>query len=453
MESVLQSKSLIQRAYWLVHLRWVAVAVLVCATFLASETLKVSLAVSALYTVAAAVAVYNFVLFDLLRYLVERAEHPSLRMLSRIITFQIGADFVILTVILHYSGGIENPFFFSFIFHVVIASTILSTLQSYLAATFAVAVFGTLTLLESFGVLAHYELVPFVSVDFFANRFYVLGTLFVFSATLYLVVYMTTSIMKQLRRQQEGFELVNLQLKQKDYYKNEYILRLTHDIKGHLAAIDGCLNVVREKIVGPLNDKQMDLIERGHNRAVKCLAFVNALLKLTRMKLTGRLDMELFSLKRSIFNAFAAAENGAKAKNLEYAYEMDTAVDTVYGESTLIEETITNMLLNSVKYTPAGGIVKLSVKDAKDHILIQISDSGIGIPPDETEKIFEEFYRAANARKVERDGTGLGLSIAKQVVTRHHGKIWAQNNPEGGSTFSFTIPKDLQSHPEAGTVR
>ncbi|MHC4271682.1 MAG: sensor histidine kinase, partial [Planctomycetota bacterium] len=96
--------------------------------------------------------------------------------------------------------------------------------------------------------------------------------------------------------------------------------------------------------------------------------------------------------------------------------------------------------------TQQGGKVELNVKQVDDGVLVQISDTGIGVPDDQLEDIFEEFHRADNARKIERDGTGLGLSIAKQVIERHNGKIWAQNNPMGGTTFSFVLPRKPKKH-------
>ena len=85
--------------------------------------------------------------------------------------------------------------------------------------------------------------------------------------------------------------------------------------------------------------------------------------------------------------------------------------------------------------------MSLEVKDDGDSVRMTVSDTGIGIPPEAMPHIFEEFYRADNARAVERDGTGLGLAFAKQVVERHGGRIWAQNNPTAGATFTFTLPK------------
>jgi signal transduction histidine kinase len=444
MENLLQSTSLIQRAYWLVRLRWVAIGTLAVATFVASRFLGISLPTSALHVIAGLLLVYNFLLYDLLRYSTWAGKEPSPHTVGRIITLQITADFFILTSILHYSGGIENPFYFFFIFHVIIAGILCSKRQSYVQATLGVSLFGLLIVLESAGILKHYDLMGFAGHGLYRDRTFIFGTLFVFTTTLFLAVYMTTSIVEQLRKQQESYEQANRQLQEKDKLKNEYVLRVTHDIKGHLAAIESCINIVAEEMVGPLNEKQKDLVERAYRRTSKCMAFVTALLKLTRMKLAGQLDMDRFSLRNCIFDALTAVQSRAKKKSLSVTYDIDPAVDEIYGESLLIEETITNLLFNAARYTPDGGKITLTAKDQPDAVLVQISDTGIGIPPADITKIFEEFYRAENARQVERDGTGLGLSFAKQVVERHGGKIWAENNPTAGSTFSFTLPKTPQ---------
>jgi len=441
MENLLQSTSLVQRAYWLVKLRWIAIATLAIATSVSSNIMGVSLPVSALYIITGALLIYNFILYDLLRYCTWEDREPSPRTIGRIVTFQISADLFILATILHFSGGIENPFVFFFVFHMILASILRSTLQSYLQATLGVFLFGAVVVLESRGVIAHYELTNFAGHGLYKDATFIFGFLFVFTITLYLVVYMTTSISEQLRKQQDGYERANILLKEKDHVKNEYVLRLTHDIKGHLAAIESLMNIVDDEITGPLNPKQKDLVERAYRRTTKCMAFVTALLKLTRMKLTGQLEMSNFSLKNCVFDAIAAVQSRAKDKVIGLSCEIDPSVDEVHGESVLIEETLTNLLFNAVKYTPQGGKVRLTVRDHGESIVVQVIDTGIGVPEADFARIFEEFYRADNARAVERDGTGLGLSFAKQVVERHGGRIWVENNPDGGSTFSFILPK------------
>ncbi len=442
MENLLKSTSLIQRAYWLIRLRWVAIATLVATTFVADMFLGVSLPTSALYTIAAVLVVYNFVLYDVLHYWTRDGREPSPTRVGDILTFQISGDLFILATILHFAGGIENPFSFFFVFHMIIASILRPKLQSYLQATLAVLLFGGLAVLEGSGVLRHYDLTGFAGHGLYNDRVFILGFLFVFVVTLYLVVYMTTSISEQLRTQQDDLEKANSQLQEKDQVKNQYVLRVTHDIKGHLAAIESCLEIVANGMLGLLNERQKDMVERAYRRTGKCMEFITALLKLTRMKLSGRLELERFSLKDCIANSLASVQNRAQAKSIALHHEIDPDVDEVLGEAVLIEETITNMLFNSVKYTPEGGRVGLNVKQDGSFVQVQITDTGIGVPEAELARIFEEFYRAENARAVERDGTGLGLAFAKEVVERHGGRIWAKNNPTGGSTFTFTLPND-----------
>lgn len=440
MESLLKSTNLIQRASWLIKLRWVAIGALAAATFVASQFMRVALPVTILYTVTALLVVYNFILYDLLRYWTWSGREPSRRRIGGILTCQISADLFILATILHFSGGIENPFFFFFAFHMMIAGILRSRRQSYLQATLAVLLFGGLVVLEAAGGLRHYGLEGFVGHELYRDWRFVFGTLFVFTITLYLLVYLTTSMGEQLRRQQESYEQANAQLEGKDRLKNEYVLRLTHDIKGHLAAVQSCLEIVFTEMVGPLNEKQKDLVERSYRRASKCLAFITALLKLTRMKLTGQLEMEHFSLRNCIFNSLASVQNKAHSKSIVVGHQIDPAVDEVFGEAVLIEETLTNLLFNAVKYTPDGGRVWLQVGHNGAAIEVSIADTGIGIPEADLLHVFEEFYRADNARAIERDGSGLGLAFARQVVERHGGRVSVRNNPDGGATFSFTLP-------------
>jgi len=354
MENLLKSNSLIGQAYWLIRLRWVAIVTLATASFVAGTVMRVSLPASALYTMSGLLLAYNLVLYELLRYWTRGNKDPSPTRIGDILTFQISGDLFILAAILHFSGGIENPFSFFFVFHMIIASILRPRWQSYLQATLAVVLFGGLCLLEGAGVIPHYGLTGFSGHGLYSNGTHVLGYLLVFTITLYLVVYMTTSISEQLRAHQEELEKANTQLEEKDQVKNEYVLRVTHDIKGHLAAIESCLEVVASGMLGPLNDKQKDFVGRAHRRTTKCMAFVMALLKLTRMKLSGRLDVERFSLHDCVLSSLASVQSRAREKSIVLHHQIDPAIREVQGEAVLIEETITNMLFNAVKYTPAA---------------------------------------------------------------------------------------------------
>jgi len=459
MKNVSHNARLVQRAYWLIRLRWIAIAATCITIFTAHNVLGVSVQHVQLYCVTAALALENLVSLLLLkRTLTGKAEKVFITV-GRIVDFQISVDLVALAVLLHYSGGIENPFIVYFIFHMVIASILLSAWESYLQATLAVLLITFLALLEYRGIIPHYCLKGFVAYDFHDNGLHLLVIVGVLASMLYLVVYMTSNIAAQLRKQEEAYRQANIQLKQKDRIKDEYVSRVTHDIKGHLAAIQSCLDVVVSKSAGILNDKQANFIGRAHSRTKKLAYFVRTLLELTQMRLSRNLAMDLFSLKNTIYSAVAATRARANDKSIHLSCDIEPGVEKIFGNRFSIEEVITNLLLNAIKYTPENGTVTVGARDEKDCVLVAVSDSGIGIPEDEKDKVFDEFYRASNAKELKKDGTGLGLSIVKQIVERHGGRIWVESIENYGTTFWFALSKEFNSrddtadYSKAGVVK
>lgn len=245
----------------------------------------------------------------------------------------------------------------------------------------------------------------------------------------------------RFRKRKRILEEANTLLKENDRIKSEYVLRVSHDIKEHLAAISACLDPVMAGITGELNAQQSDLIHRAVSRTAKLMFFVKALLEITRIKLGKGLKMDYFSFKDTLAEAVNQIISKARDKNISVSSTVEPGVDRIYGAREYIQETISNLLANSVKYTPRDGMIDVSVSDKGSSILIEIKDAGIGIPRDELPRIFEEFYRASNAKEAERDGTGLGLSIAKQIVERHNGRIWVESQEGKGSKFSIELPK------------
>ncbi len=245
----------------------------------------------------------------------------------------------------------------------------------------------------------------------------------------------------ELEKQQRALREANIQLKEKDRIKDEYVSRVTHDIKGHLAAIQNCLFITADESCGPLNDKQSDFLTRARNRTGQLTDFVKELLNLTQMRLSGRLQMEAFSLSEAIHKALASVEAKAKDKSITVTSDIDPSIGQIVGNEFSITEMLANLLFNAVKYTPENKTVHLQARSCDDHVQIEITDTGIGIPSDELEHVFDEFFRASNARKTERDGTGLGLSIVKQIVDRHGGQISAESEIGQGSKFAVKLPR------------
>jgi signal transduction histidine kinase len=433
---------LVRQAYWLIRLRWIAVVGVCFAVFGASKFLNIDIQTMHLYYVALVLGCYNWIFLVLVNSAVKNKRPDLAAFINEIVNMQISVDLIVLTVMLHFSGGVENPCIIFFIFHMVISSILLSTKESYLQASLAVGLITLLALLEYKNFIAHYCLSGFVMRDLHLDGLHIAGGIFVFSMTLYMIVYMTGTVATQLRQQEDAFRKANAQLEQKDRVKDEYVSRVTHDIKGHLAAIQSCLDVVDNQLVGTLNERQQDFVKRAYNRTNTLSEFVRTLLKLTQMRLKNKFDREAFSLSETVDKSVAFVTGRAEDKSIRLSHSFEPMVDEIYGDQFSIEEMITNLLLNAIKYTPEEGTVTLNVSEQKDDILVEISDTGIGVPEDELDFVFDEFFRASNARKTERDGTGLGLSIVKQIVERHSGEIWVESKLGEGTKFAFTLPKN-----------
>lgn len=442
MEPVPQNVRLVSRAYWLMRLRWIAIAGVVMAVFVAESLVKIPLAVMPLYSIAAMLGVYNFAVMALLRHFASINHESPRPATKRIINFQMSADLIFLTLLLHFSGGIENPFVVYFIFHMILASILLSPLESYLQAMLGTILLTLMTQLEYFGYIDHYYLSGFVPADVHTEGFYLFGKVGVLASTFYLVVYMTSSIAVRQRNQEEGYRQANIQLEEKDRVKDEYVARVTHDIKGHLAAIQSCLDVVSSGMTGPLSEKQDEFVGRALTRTKKLNNFVRSLLRLTKIRLTRQLDIHPYDIADTLDKACQAVEIRAEEKSIKLSKICDGPFDEALGSGLSIEELFTNLMLNAIKYTPQGGRVAIKAQNSGDFVKIDISDTGIGIPADEIGHVFDEFFRATNAKKTEKDGTGLGLSIAKQIIERHGGQISVTSVPGEGSTFTFTLAKN-----------
>jgi signal transduction histidine kinase len=412
-------------------------------TFVADNILSVGLDAVPIYIIAAGLALYNTIVLYLLKLAKKTLRHNGMPWLTirKIINIQMSVDLLVLTLLFHFSGGIENPFVIYYVFHMIIASILLSVWESYLQATFASLLLFLLVLLEYRGVIPHHCLERFVAFDQHDYAPLVFGRVAVVSSALYLVVFMASSISTRLRSQEQGYWEANQLLEKKDRIKDEYVERVTHDIKGHLAAIKSSLDVVAKGFTGSLEPKQQEFVDRALDRTDVLAAFVRQLLKLTQMRLANNVQSEQFSLDAAVTAALENAKVRAADMKIELQSQIQGHFFEVLGDRLSIEEMVTNLLLNAIKYSPEGQTVEVKVVEKHTHLSVLIKDNGIGIPKDELPKIFDEFYRASNARAKEKDGTGLGLSIARQIVERHGGKIWAKSQLGQGTSVGFTLLK------------
>ena len=430
-----------KRAYWLIGLRWWAFAGVFLAVFFGSTILGVSLECLQLYVLGVVLGLHNLFALLMLKQYTCKGKEESYSFVKQIINYQMATDLVILTALLHFSGGITNPFVIYFIFHVILSSILLPVKESYFHATLASLMLIFLAIAEYTGFIAHYGLEGFMANDFYRDGGYVMGLIFAMVTTLYLVVYMTSSIAVQQRYHERGYREANLQLEEKDRIKNEYVSRVTHDIKAHLSAIKLCLDVLVDGLAGPLDEKQAEFASRAQVRTRKLTEFVQKLLKLTSMRLENKTVKVDFAVAEALNASIATVHAAAEAKNISLSVNSSLGDAEMAGDQLSVEELITGIVMNAVKYTEIGGEILLNAVDSGSVITVEVVDNGIGIPEDSLKHVFDEFFRAENAKKSEKDGTGLGLSIAKQIVEQHGGQISAKNNAVRGTTFTFSLKK------------
>jgi signal transduction histidine kinase len=427
---------------WFIRIRWIAVTVLIAASLVVKHLLNISIQEKSIYIISAILLALNVFHRIILQRIKKERNEKAIKKIKWEIHFQIVTDLILLTIILHYSGGIENPLVLFYFFHMIIASSIYSTLQSYLYAVFTIILAASLALLECYAIIPHYPLKGFVSHDLYNNILYVYGTGFVFACTSILVVFLSHMIIYRSIKSEETYVKTNIELENKDKLKNEYVLRVTHDIKGHIAAILSCLDVVRAKTTGPLNQVQEEFTSRAYERTGLLSGFIKDLLNLTKKRLKHDNEIEEFSLPDLINKVVKPILMLIKDKSIDFNMYLDKSIGLITGNPYTIEELYSNILLNSVKYTPPKGHIELTVKSHHDNIVTEISDSGIGIPKEDLLKVFDEFYRASNIPKDIKTGSGLGLSIAKQIVEDHKGKIWVSSEVGVWTKFTFILPKN-----------
>jgi signal transduction histidine kinase len=231
-------------------------------------------------------------------------------------------------------------------------------------------------------------------------------------------------------------------LERADRAKSDFVRMVAHELRSPLSAVQSMLKVLEEGIVGPITSKQQDLVQRSERRVSTLLAMVNDLLDLAAGKMEQlRGEKKEIVLNDTIAKVAELLQTRAEEKGLKFEVDIAKEPLVLVGFEAGLERVLMNLISNAVKYTSAGGSVTVRAWSEDNQIRVEVSDTGIGIPEEALPRIFEEFYRAKNAKAIEMEGTGLGLAIAKDVVEQHGGQISVESVEGEGSTFSVTLPQ------------
>ena len=216
---------------------------------------------------------------------------------------------------------------------------------------------------------------------------------------------------------------------------------MSHELRTPLNAILGFSEVLAARMFGDVNEKQAEYLQDILASGRHLLSLINDILDLSKVE-AGRLELELgrFHLPTALDNALTLVRERASRHGIALEVRVDEGLGEIVGDERKIRQILLNLLSNAVKFTPEGGRIGVTATATDGLITISVSDTGIGIAPEDQEAVFEEFRQVGrdDARKLE--GTGLGLTLAKKFVELHGGQIGVRSQVGQGSTFTFTLP-------------
>ena len=222
--------------------------------------------------------------------------------------------------------------------------------------------------------------------------------------------------------------------------RRDFVANVSHELRTPLTTIQG----FAETLLGGAQDDpkaRQKFLEIIRDHAARLSRITDDLLKLSAIE-GGSMSfqMEPVSLPRLVEHCIEAVSLRAKARGLEIERDTPQGLPQVRGDSLRLEEVLKNLLENAIQYTPAPGVIRVSAKQDGGSAVLCVSDTGIGIPSTDQQRIFERFYRVDVARSREAGGTGLGLSIAKHIVEAHEGQLWVESELGKGSRFYVALP-------------
>ena len=230
------------------------------------------------------------------------------------------------------------------------------------------------------------------------------------------------------------------ELKKAEILRREFVANVSHELRTPLTSIRTYAETLTdsEKLPPDIEEEFLHVIINESDRMTK---IVQDLLELSRFDSgNSTLVFEAFSIERSIRDVYAAIALDAKKRNHTLTLELGWKMPLIRGDRARIEQVLMNIITNSLKYTPDGGMINIRGLLAGESISITIEDTGIGIPHEDQERVFDRFYRVDKARSRESGGTGLGLSIAREIVTMHGGSISISSTQGVGTSVAVILP-------------
>jgi signal transduction histidine kinase len=445
-----------RRNLWFIKMRYGIVVLLAAFLFVTNFLFKINYSETQLAAgiiIIASILFYNIVLHHLRKYVKFDVNRFNPLYLS---IFQIILDLIALLMLVHYTGGIESPLYMNFVFLVIIGSLILPGTLVYAMAALFILAFAILTALEHYQIIPHYSIDGLLTSPLYNNTYYVTAFLFTFAFISFVSVYLANGMARQLYKREKDLVDSMKKLNAAEKEKQNYIMGIVHEIKTPIVAVASYIDIILQKVLGPIDETIEEKLVRSKHRTDEAVQMINDVLNVSKLTLYDQYDEEEVDIYEIVSGVIKRRKASADAHLITLKlFDIRNKKEKVRGDKFLLDIAFSNLIGNSIKYGVDGGNIEVTINsDSKNHI-IEVCDDGVGIPADELPKIFKEFYRARNVKKIISEGSGLGLSVVRRIVERHGGTIRAQspsrmaNRDHPGTCFAIELPFERKEKDEA----
>lgn len=442
--------SLKRRNLFFIKLRFIAIAMLFAFNYLLELIININLSEiqhNSIGLITLFLFVYNLSLLAIRKRVKNIRGNFNPLHLSLV---QIFVDLTLLTLLIIMTGGIESPLYPFYIFHLIIGSLILPGVVVYTIAFVVILAMFLISYLQFLGIVTHFCVTGIYKTEMYNNPEYVITALLSFSLMTIVSVFLTNRIAHQLYLNEKKLYNALKEINNSELKKQKYIMGVVHEIKSPIAATKSIISLILDGFLGEYSLKIGQKLNRAVIRLDESLEMINNILRISRLRLLDEKTSDDVDVTKLLDEILDLNKESIIKKRIKLKIISSENFRILKGDGVLLKLAFSNLIGNAIKYTNRNGKVTINLLFDKNSLKITICDNGIGIPPTDIKRVFDNYYRASNSNKNNDEGSGVGLSLVKEIIHQHRGSIsvtspssiGTEENP--GASFKIILPYGLK---------